>query len=292
MLAERSAPTKEGLGRGRLWGLRTLGVTLVLLPPLALAPRTPAAPRALLATGLAPASGALPSPETGCPRFRLPDGDVCVAIPGEDEGLPEAPVSANLHRERTGRWSSYDQIPRRPDRPAAYDAYRYPVPPPPSGRSVLSGYDLDQPDHAQRRGPTLRAIGHGGVDLPQTRGETVRMVTLDGQRGSAQVLYVGPLFGTTVVTRHTLQEGGETRDYLLLFGHLEGAAPGLTAGTLLADGDVVGFVGDTGSPELVHLHLEARRVRPGVDAAKVTATALLAPEISIVCDPRNVLPLR
>jgi hypothetical protein len=58
-------------------------------------------------------------------------------------------------------------------------------------------------------------------------------------------------------------------------------------------GDIVGAVGDTGSPELIHLHLEARRVREGVDIASVaTPNALLAPENSVVCDPRNVLQLR
>jgi murein DD-endopeptidase MepM/ murein hydrolase activator NlpD len=63
----------------------------------------------------------------------------------------------------------------------------------------------------------------------------------------------------------------------------------------LKEGDVVGFVGDTGSPELVHLHWEARRVRDGVDArakVKLGGGALLADDVSVVCDPRNVLPLR
>ncbi len=41
------------------------------------------------------------------------------------------------------------------------------------------------------------------------------------------------------------------------------------AGVRLREGDAIGFVGDTGSPELVHLHLETRRVRDGIDAAKL-----------------------
>jgi hypothetical protein len=66
----------------------------------------------------------------------------------------------------------------------------------------------------------------------------------------------------------------------------------------LKEGDLVGFVGDTGSPELVHLHLETRRVRSGVDVGKLASTgwgggaAMIANENSVVCDPRNVLPLR
>jgi hypothetical protein len=58
---------------------------------------------------------------------------------------------------------------------------------------------------------------------------------------------------------------------------------------------VVGYVGDTGSPELVHLHLEARRVRDGVDVASVARSApraLAENANSVVCDPRNVLPLK
>jgi len=45
----------------------------------------------------------------------------------------------------------------------------------------------------------------------------------------------------------------------------------------------------------VHLHWEARRVREGVDArakVKLGGGALLADDVSVVCDPRNVLPLR
>jgi murein DD-endopeptidase MepM/ murein hydrolase activator NlpD len=118
------------------------------------------------------------------------------------------------------------------------------------------------------------------------------MVALDHQEGDADVVYVGPLFGTTVVTRHALREGGRLRDYLLLFAHLEAPALGLQRGSHLKAGDPVGLVGDTGSPELVHLHLEARRVRDGVDALKLSIEALASGDSTIVCDPRNVLPLR
>jgi hypothetical protein len=43
----------------------------------------------------------------------------------------------------------------------------------------------------------------------------------------------------------------------------------------------------------VHLHLEIRRVRDEVDLAKVSAgVQMIADNISVVCDPRNVLPLK
>ena len=228
----------------------------------------------------------------GCAPGMFPDNGVCVHLEPEEES--DAPIAQNAHRERSGRWVLYDQIPRRPDRPSDYDAYIYPVPPGlPGGHSVISGYDLDRPDETQRRGRTLHAVGHGAVDLPQARGTPVTMITLDHQQGDAEVVYVGSLFGTTLVTRHAVREGGGLRDYLLLFGHLDAIAPGLAKRSVVHAGDVVGAVGDTGSPELIHLHLEARRVREGVDIASVpTPNALLAPENSVVCDPRNVLQLR
>ncbi|MBN9159524.1 MAG: M23 family metallopeptidase, partial [Myxococcales bacterium] len=109
----------------------------------------------------------------------------------------------------------------------------------------------------------------------------------------AEVLFAGALFGTTLLTRHTLREGGRTRDYVLLLGHLDSIAPGISAGTMIKEGQLVGAVGDTGSPSLVHLHLEVRRVREGIDLAKVPAgSAMIAEAVTVVCDPRNVLPLR
>ena len=231
--------------------------------------------------------------EAVCPPAMLPDGDICVHLPRDDDDAPDAPVAANAHRERSGRWAAYEQIPRRPDRPADYDAYRYPIPPGlPGGHSVVSGYDLDRPDTTQRRGHGLRAVGHGGVDLPQRRGTKVTIVALEHQQGDADVLYTGPYFGTTVMTRHVVREAGQLRDYIVLFGHLDRVAPGLAPGAHVKEGDVIGFVGDTASPELVHLHLEARRVRDGVDATKKSPAELLEPHVSVVCDPRNVLPLR
>lgn len=236
-----------------------------------------------------PTESAAPLSPSVCRAGALPDGDVCVGLPEDDDG-PEMLTEANGHHDKRGRWVVYDQIPRRPDRPADYDAYRYPVPC--TKGCVVSGYDLDRPDDAQRRGRRLSHVGHGAVDLPEKKGTPIAMVSLEHQEGDAEVVYVGPLFGTTVITRHTLREGGQLRDYMLLFGHLDAPAAGIAAGTRLKEGDLVGFVGDTGSPELVHLHLEARRIRTGVDLAKLAPAAMIANENSVVCDPRNVLPIR
>jgi murein DD-endopeptidase MepM/ murein hydrolase activator NlpD len=248
------------------------------------------------AAALGPAAAEDASPQVGtgtCPQGTAPDGDACIHLISSDDG-PVAEARTNVHRERTGRLATYEQIPRLPDRPVDYDAYRYPIPPGlAGGHYVVSGYDLDLPDDKQRRGATLKHVGHGAVDLPQTKGTPIHMIALDHQEGDAEVLYTGPLFGTTILTRHTLREGGQTRDYVMLLGHLDSIAPGVTVGTTVKEGQLVAAVGDTGSPSLVHLHLELRRVREGVDLAKVPAgPPMIGESVTVVCDPRNVLPLR
>jgi murein DD-endopeptidase MepM/ murein hydrolase activator NlpD len=238
---------------------------------------------------------------SACGAGSIPDGEgaaaACVRPPEDDEGTePPAESVSNSHRDREGRWVVYDQIPRRPDRPADYDAYRYPVP---CDRScVTSGYDLDRPDELQRRGHRLRQVGHGALDLAASRGTPVSVVELAHQQGPSEVLYVGTLFGNSVITRHTLREGSALRDYIVLLGHLDAYAANLRVGSPLHPGNVIGAVGDSGSPGLVHLHLEVRRVRG--DLAKGGELERLAHEdpsalvgtATIVCDPRNVLPLR
>jgi murein DD-endopeptidase MepM/ murein hydrolase activator NlpD len=201
-------------------------------------------------------------------------------------GAPLPRIVENAHVDRSGLWVEYDQIPRRPERPESYTAYRYPL----AHAPVVSGYDLDKPDDEQRRG-RMNAVGHGGVDLVAEIGAPISMVRLEHQVGDAEVLYVGWLYGETVVTRHVVREGGAARDYLLIFGHLDRAGEDVRRGRRLRDGATVGFVGNSDSPQLVHLHLEARRVRDGVDTWRLPGDALHAREFSVVSDPRNVLPL-
>jgi murein DD-endopeptidase MepM/ murein hydrolase activator NlpD len=201
--------------------------------------------------------------------------------------MPRATVVKNGHTDKNGLWIEYEQIPRRSGRPDSYLAYRFPV----VGARVVSGYDLDKPDDEQRRG-TMSAVGHGGVDFAAEMDAPVTMVRLEHQVGDAEVLYVGWLFGETVVTRNTVREGGADRDYVVLFGHLDAVADGVRRGRRLPEGALVGLMGNTGSPQHVHLHLEARRVREGTDAWTLPGEMLDAREYSVVSDPRNVLPLR
>lgn len=195
------------------------------------------------------------------------------------------------HHDREGHLRVYDQIPRRPERPADYRKYQLPVPPLPQQSFVTSGYDLDLPDDEQRRGAELKAVGHGGIDLAQKRGTPVALVPLEHQVGDADVLFVGKLFGNSVVTHHSVREGSSLRDYLVIHGHLEKPASGLTRGSTLAAGGIVGYVGDSGSPGVVHLHLEVRRAREGVVLSALGPGELSRNSKTVACDPRNVLPL-
>jgi murein DD-endopeptidase MepM/ murein hydrolase activator NlpD len=226
-----------------------------------------------------------------CPVSTLPDGGVCVPVLDVTAGGAALAEQRAAHHDRQGRLRVYDQIPRRPERPADYRRYQLPVPPLPQQSFVTSGYDLDQPDDEQRRGAELKAVGHGGVDLAQKRGTQVLLVPLEHQVGDADVLFVGKLFGNSVVTHHAVREGGGLRDYLVIHGHLEKPASGLTQGATLPAGSVVGFVGDSGSPGVVHLHLEVRRAREGISLSGLAAGELAHNSKTVACDPRNVLPL-
>jgi murein DD-endopeptidase MepM/ murein hydrolase activator NlpD len=221
----------------------------------------------------------------------LPDGGVCVPVPDLARGGEALAEQRATHHDREGRLRVYDQIPRRPERPADYRKYQLPVPPQAQQSFVTSGYDLDLPDDEQRRGAEMKAVGHGGIDLAQKRGTPVALVPLEHQVGDADVLFVGKLFGNSVVTHHALREGSALRDYLVIYGHLEKPASGLARGTTLAAGGIVGYVGDSGSPGVVHLHFEVRRAREGVNLSTLGPGELAHNSKTVACDPRNVLPL-
>ncbi len=281
--------------------LRATMIPLMLVPVAWVTPRE--RERVVHASAVA-----LPSPRAqGCAGVeyegrclaasRCGDGEldldgVCIptgAAMDEDRG---ATMETNAHVDRSGRRVVYEHLPRRPELPADYDRYVYPVEPY-GGHSVTSGYDLDRQDESQRRGATLRAVGHGGVDLPQERGAPVKVVSLRGEVGEPEVVFVGELFGNSVVLRHVVREGATLQTYLALHGHLESAAPDIAAGMSVRPGTVLGFVGDSGAIGIVHLHYEVRLVRQGIDPMRVSGPQrLVEQEVSVPCDPRNVLPYR
>ncbi|MCC6644858.1 MAG: M23 family metallopeptidase [Polyangiaceae bacterium] len=261
----------------------------------ALASLGSARPKRVLVEPRAP-SASSPSamgPLAVCPPGALPDGDACVPFRRGDLDEGKALLAErNTHTDKRGRSQSYEQIPRQPDRPAAYEAYLFPIPTAPDEKLVVGGYDLHRDDQDQRRGAHLSAVGHGGVDVVARRGTPVRSLPLEHQEGDAEIRYAGALFGQTVVTSHTVRQGGRLRDYVVLHGHLDGIARGVAAGRVVKAGEQLGEVGDTGSEGLVHLHLEIRQVRDGVDVRALSGHDLADNARTVPVDPRNLLPLR
>jgi len=239
--------------------------------------------------GVAYQGRCLPPPR--CARDEIDLDDTCVPTTAMGEA-GAAVMETNAHVDRAGRRVVYDHLPRRPELPADYNRYVYPVPPW-GGQAVSSGYDLDRPDDRQRRGESLSAVGHGGVDLPQERGTPVRVVSLRGEVGEPEVAFVGEMFGHTVVLRHVVREGTEVKTFVAIHGHLESPAPDLQTGMSVRPGATIGFVGDSGALGVVHLHYEVRLMRAGVDPMRVDPPQHLShQDVSIPCDPRNVLPFQ
>lgn len=235
-------------------------------------PRAPAPPAIVPPAGAARAltPGA---PVAGvaalCPPHTLPEGDACIPLP--------APAPAASLEPRGDQ-----HLPRRPDRPAEADAYRYPVGPPDGSPALIGGFELS-PEGEPRPGV---------VDLVATKGERVALTSLEEQEGEAEVAFVGKLSGITVGTLHRVREGDRLHRYLVLHGHLERPGPGVVQGARLRAGDVVGFAGDSGTPGQVHLRLEVRKIREGTVLERLEPKRLLDPAFTVPSDPRNLLPLR
>jgi murein DD-endopeptidase MepM/ murein hydrolase activator NlpD len=99
-----------------------------------------------------------------------------------------------------------------------------------------------------RRHPFQRTWrAHSGVDFAAPAGTRVRAA------GDGVVEFAGPRagYGNMVAVRHRGQ-------YSTVYAHLSRFAPGAQRGARVAQGDVVGFVGQTGWATGPHLHYEFR----------------------------------
>jgi hypothetical protein len=205
-----------------------------------------------------------------CGAGTLPEGPVCIRIPSaSDARAPElaargAPVRTSIGEE---------SIPRRPERPADLAAYAWPI-----GGS---------------RAPRLLEGGgdRASLRLAARPGEKVTLLALDRQKGPAEVLFADDLDGTTVITAHTVEEGGHSRVYLLVHGGLDHVEPGIAAGAKLEAGAVLGAAPLTAGGALIAITFEARELRDGAkleaDPKRLTDTS-----VSVPTDARNVLPLK
>lgn len=99
-----------------------------------------------------------------------------------------------------------------------------------------------------RRHPFLRNWrAHTGIDFAAPSGTRVRAA------GDGMIEFAGPKagYGNLVILRHRGQ-------YSTAYAHLSRFAPGMQRGARVAQGDVVGFVGQTGWATGPHLHYEFR----------------------------------
>jgi murein DD-endopeptidase MepM/ murein hydrolase activator NlpD len=97
-----------------------------------------------------------------------------------------------------------------------------------------------------RRHPILNTIrAHKGVDYAAPRGTPIKAA------GDGKVLLAGRKggYGNTIILQH-----GNT--YRTLYGHMQGFAKGISAGSTVKQGQVIGYIGTTGLSTGPHLHYE------------------------------------
>ncbi|WP_437674683.1 M23 family metallopeptidase [Sorangium sp. So ce131] len=284
--------------------VRGAAASALLLALGGLADPAPPAPSVVPQAAARGAAGAA----APCGPRTVPEGAACIPLPA-----PGAPLAAGGAAALSGlagagargqaqaQAGTVEHIPRRPERPASAAAYMFPVGAPEQPPGFLLVEDGAPQAGAPPQGAPVAAIGAarpeppswaGGVDLAAARGERVVSVQLDGQEGKAEVLFVGELAGITVATVHAVREGDRARRYVVLHGHLDRPGPGVVAGARLDPGDVVGYAGDTGSPGLVRLHLEARQLRESARPSDLDPKRVTDAAVTVPCDLRNVLPRR
>ncbi len=106
---------------------------------------------------------------------------------------------------------------------------------------ISSGY-------GRRYHPTLgRMRNHHGIDYAAPAGTPIRAT------GAGRIAYQGRngAYGRFIVVRH-----GDR--YSTAYGHMRGFASGQSAGSYVEQGEVIGFVGNTGRSTGPHLHYEFR----------------------------------
>lgn len=107
---------------------------------------------------------------------------------------------------------------------------------------------------------------HEGVDLTAPVGTPIYAAAA----GTLELAASGHGYGKLVVLRH--DDGYSTR-----YAHLAAWAKGLRYGQRVGQGQVIGYVGRTGTTTGPHLHFEVRRNDRPVDPLPLTSLAFVAP---------------
>jgi len=165
----------------------------------------------------------------------------------------------------------YEQIPRRridPRRRASYRSRaRY------RRQARHLGFTIIDRPRAARERAHHPDVGNGGLDIPQARGTPVPMIELDHQQGGRRGRSTGPALGNTVVTRHHASEGGGLRESSCCSVTSSESRLASSKGGTVRTGDVVGTVGDKGSPELSHLTRRRRVAKAWIQCMSAYPTS-------------------
>lgn len=109
-----------------------------------------------------------------------------------------------------------------------------------------------------------RGFGHGhqGVDMMAPMGSPIRAAA------GGTVVYAGwyYAYGRIVDIQHS-------DNVITRYAHMQGFAPGLTVGTPVAAGQIIGQVGATGRAHGAHVHFELRMNGRAVDPKPYMALA-------------------
>lgn len=124
------------------------------------------------------------------------------------------------------------------------------APPPPAPDFVIPVARVDADDLVNTWG-AARSEGrkHQGIDIMARTGTPVHAAA----DGMVVRLATNELGGITIYQRDA---GGE---HVLYYAHLQKYAAGLVEGAIVAQGDVIGYVGSTGNATTPHLHFEITR---------------------------------
>ena len=113
-------------------------------------------------------------------------------------------------------------------------------------RNPMDVFRISSNFNPRRRHPILNTIrAHKGTDYAAPRGTPVRAT------GDGQITYAGRYgsFGNLVTVQHT--GSFETK-----YAHLSRFGPGIRRGSHIRQGEIIGYVGSTGSATGPHLHYE------------------------------------
>jgi murein DD-endopeptidase MepM/ murein hydrolase activator NlpD len=162
------------------------------------------------------------------------------------------------------------------DRPGYYDDWGKSLDPEPWA-GPLPSMRVTSPFASNRFHPILhRVLPHLGVDLAASYGTPVHAAA-DGS-----ISWASPKGGYGNLVEITHPNGYATR-----YGHLSAIAAGLRPGSIVRQGEVIGYVGATGLATAPHLHYEVRRKGLPVDPMLVQPTATSTGDVGYDLGWRN-----